>query len=339
MLVALAIVTAPISLSAVAIGPWRLEPFGMRLLSVSNPIKPLTFSLALALVLLLTSPGLRLAYASRSELGFYGVACFVMWLLSLGPAPTLMGNSIMYRGPYSLFMFLPGFSALRVPARFWMVCTLCLAVVGAMLFDRLTARFGRRLAALVFLMVCAGADTWMASMPLVDTPRSFQALQCAGRSTGPLVELPLGETYADVAGMYRQMSHGRPLVNGYSGYFPPHYAALRFGLSLRDPDVLTQLAAHGINDVIVDRETDPGGRWDKYVASHPQARLVCAEGKQSLYRVTTAPSTDQSSKGRAVPVALIRANVNAEDVTSMTDNDRSTRWESGPQTGFDRRRG
>ena len=51
-----------------------------------------------------------------------------MWLLSLGPAPTLMGNEVMYRGPYTLLMFLPGFNSLRVPARFWMMTTLCLAV-------------------------------------------------------------------------------------------------------------------------------------------------------------------------------------------------------------------
>jgi hypothetical protein len=55
------------------------------------------------------------------------------------------------------------------------------------------------------------------------------------------------------------MSHHRPLVNGYSGYFPPHYAALRFGLMLRDHDVLSQLAARGVTDIIVDREPDPDG--------------------------------------------------------------------------------
>ena len=54
-----------------------------------------------------------------------------------------MGNEVMYRGPYTLLMVLPGFNALRVPARFWMMTTLCLAVVGAIIFDRLTARYGR----------------------------------------------------------------------------------------------------------------------------------------------------------------------------------------------------
>ena len=39
-----------------------------------------------------------------------------------------------------MLMSLPGFNSLRVPARFWMVTTLCLAVVGAIVFDKLAAR-------------------------------------------------------------------------------------------------------------------------------------------------------------------------------------------------------
>ena len=244
ILIFLTLVTALVTASAVVVGPWRLEPFGIRLLSVANPVKPLTISLVLALVLALTSPALRRAYLTRSVIGFYAVAGFVMWLLCLGPAPTLMGHPMLYRGPYALLMYLPGFNSLRVPARFWMTVTLCLAVIGAMVFARLTEKLGRmRLAAAAVVAFGVLADTWMSAMPLADTPKPFAALACGGAASGPIVELPLGPTYPDVAAMYRQMTHGRPLVNGYSGYFPPHYAALRFGLMLRDHDVLT--AARG----------------------------------------------------------------------------------------------
>ncbi|RPI57517.1 MAG: hypothetical protein EHM55_01540 [Acidobacteria bacterium] len=332
ILVLLTIVTAAISLSAVLMGPWRLEPFGIRLLSVTNPVRPLTFSLVLALGLALTSPGLRRAYAARSVLVFYAVAGFIMWLLSLGPTPTLMGNPLMSRGPYSLLMYLPGFNSLRVPARFWMAVTLCLAVIGAIVFDRLTSKLGQKRIAIAALVVGGVlADTWMSVMPLAATPKPFRALACAGSAEGPLLELPLGYTYPDVAAMYRQMSHKRPLVNGYSGYFPPHYAALRFGLMLREPDVLTQLARYGVTDIVVDREPDPDGRWDQYVSSHPHARLVCTEGQQTLYRITEA-NQPAPVPGHPLPVAVIRPNVNEGAVTSMIDRDRTTRWESGPQS-------
>jgi len=174
-------------------------------------------------------------------------------------------------------------------------------------------------------------DTWMTAMPLADIPRPFAALDCAP-GTGPIMELPLGDTYPDVAAMYRQMSHRRPVVNGYSGYFPPHYASLRFGLALREHDVLTELAARGITDVIVDRE-DRDGRWEKYVASHPRATLVCTAGKQSLYRVApedaaTLPPDAQSP----LQISVIHATVNEDLAALMTDRDRTTRWQSGPQT-------
>ena len=193
VLIVLTIATALISASAVVVGPWRLEPFGIRLLSVANPIKPLTASLMLALVLALTSPALRRAYLTTSVIGFYAVAGFVMWLFSLGPAPTLMGNPFMYRGPYTLLMYLPGFNSLRVPARFWMTVTLCLAVIGAMVFARLTEKLGRlRLAAAAIVALGVLADTWMTAMPLAATPKPFAALVCGGTATGPIVELPLG---------------------------------------------------------------------------------------------------------------------------------------------------
>jgi hypothetical protein len=333
-LIVLTAATAAVSASAVVVGPWRLDPFGIRLLSVANPIKPLTFSLLLALVLALTSPALRRSYVTTSVIGFYAVAGFIMWLFSFGPAPTLMGHPLMYRGPYALLMYLPGFNTLRVPARFWMTVTLCLAVIGAIVFARLTEKLGRlRLAAAAIVVLGILSDTWMSAMPLADTPKPFAALNCGGMAGGPIIELPLGHTYPDVAAMYRQMSHGRPLVNGYSGYFPPHYAALRFGLMLRDHDVLTELAARGVTDIIVDREPDPDGRWDKYVSSHPRATLVCTEGKQSLYHVTpTHVAKGPAASGTPLQIAVIRPNVNEGAIASMTDQDRTTRWESGPQT-------
>jgi hypothetical protein len=190
-----------------------------------------------------------------------------------------------------------------------------------------------RLAAAAIVAFGVLADTWMTAMPLAATPKPFEVMSCATGTSGPMVELPLGPIYSDVAAMYRQMSHRRTLVNGYSGYFPPHYATLRFGLTLRDHDVLTELAARGVTDIIVDSEPDPDGRWDKYVASHPRATLVCTHGKQSLYRVApTEGATMPSTGGAPLQIAVIRPTVNEAAVASMTDQDRTTRWESGPQT-------
>ena len=332
VLITLTVITAAVSLWAFAVGSWRLNLFGVRLLSVSNPIKPLTVSLLLALGLALTSPALRQSYRSRSILGFYGLAGFLMWLFTLGPAPTVMGKELMYRGPYSVLMLLPGFNALRVPARFWMMTTMCLAVVGALVFDRLVSRAGSK-RSIVCAVLCAGvlADTWVSPMPLSELPPTFKAVDCVSEPNAPIVELPVGHIYRDVAGMYRQMAHGHPLVNGYSGYFPPHYAALRFGLETRDPDMLSQLASHGVKDVIVDREIDRGA-WETYVRSHPGAKEVCREGQQSLFHIEAQKaSATGATAGSPLALSLTRVSINEADITAMFDNDRTTRWQSGPQ--------
>ena len=166
-------------------------------------------------------------------------------------------------------------------ARFWMMTTLCLAVIGGILFDRLASRLApprlaslardkpsrlaslardRRAAAAAVVSVCVLADGWVTDFPLAKRPVVWQVEACAAAPRDEaLMELPLGDPFDDVAAMYRAMSHGHALVNGYSGYFPPHYAALRFGLGLRDQDVLTQLAAYGANLVAIDTVADPDG--------------------------------------------------------------------------------
>ena len=70
------------------------------------------------------------------------------------------------------------------------------------------------------------------------------------------------------------------------------------------------------------------------MASHPRAALVCTEGKQSLYR-RDADGRRRKCRmpaARRCAIAVIRPNVNEAAVTSMIDQDRTTRWESGPQT-------
>jgi hypothetical protein len=132
--------------------------------------------------------------------------------------------------------------------------------------------------------------------------------------------------------MYRQMTHRRPLINGYSGYFPPHYTALQRGLSLRDPDILTQLAVLGVTTAVVDRNEDSGGKWDEYLRSNPAVTQVCTIGQQTLYRIAVPPAAAVAlSVGTPLRAAVIRANVNADKVLLMVDGDVTTRWESGPQ--------
>jgi hypothetical protein len=329
-----AIVTAAIALSAIIVGPWRFRIFRRQPFSVTGPVKPLTYALAFAIALVLTSPRVRRAFSRASVLGFYSLAAFVTWLFSLGPAPTLMGYPLMYRGPYALLMFLPGFDALRVPARFWMMTTLCLAVIGGMLFDRLASRLAsRRTLAAGVISLCVLADGWVTNFPLAKIPAPWNVENCARMREEAVMELPLGYLLDDVAAMYRGMSHGHPVVNGYSGFFPPHYMALRFGLEMRDQAVLTGLAAHGAANIVIDIRADEDGSWRRYIAAHPGAETVCSDEGHALYHLTNTPvAPDANVEGMPLHVGSAWASVNERDLKYMFDGDRTTRWQSGPQT-------
>jgi hypothetical protein len=100
--------------------------------------------------------------------------------------------------------------------------------------------------------------------------------------------------------------------------------------------VLTQLATHGAADFVIDSQEDPDGSWERYVASHPGAQLICSEGTQTLYRLTVGPPGIDATgvdDGREIPVAAIRPSMNPHVGPEMVDGDRITRWDTAaPQT-------
>jgi hypothetical protein len=101
-------------------------------------------------------------------------------------------------------------------------------------------------------------------------------------------------------------------------------------LRLRDEDVLTQLAAHGVEYVVIDRGGPVARALRRFVADHDAARLVCADEVLVLYRLE-APERP-SVKGKTnLPIAGLYANVNGNVVESVRDNDLATRWDTGPQ--------
>src|SRR5207244_6108334 len=69
-----------------------------------------------------------------------------------------------------------------------------------------------------------------------------------------LAELPLGQTDYDVRAMYYSIAHWRPILNGYSGFFPLHYGRAIVSLTEvpRHPDVsMAMLKELGATHVIV----------------------------------------------------------------------------------------
>ncbi len=337
VLLAGAITFIGIAMSALLIGPWSIAIGKITLVSVRIVNKPLSIGVLFFVLALGLEPRFAGAWRRRSPLMFYVLATGVMYLLSFGPRPRFLGETFMYRGPYSWLMALPGYDAVRVPARFAMLAALCLSVVAALGFARLTRR-ARWLTRAVLAAIVAGGvlvDSWVSEMPLPTLPGRLHAIESLPAGTAVL-ELPVGETGDDVAAMYKGMYHRRPLVNGYSGFVPPSYIVLRRGFENRDPEMFDAVTAWGPVVVAVDDRHDDGGRWTKQLAGRPGTVALGEESGRKLFSLagTSFPAEVQQSSPR-LPIQTATANVQSQRIGLAFDGNPDTRWDSGPQRGLE----
>lgn len=324
---ALALLFFTIAASPLVFGSWQLAPGGVRLLSVGAPHKPLSIGLLFLVIFGAMHPSVRIAWRRRSALTFYALAAVAMWLLSLGPAPTLLNKPLIYKAPYAWLMLLPGVDGIRVPARFWMLAVLCLSIAAALAIRQLTARWPRFARALP-AVACLGIliDGWPVPIRMERPPASRPVHT---RAVARL-ELP-ANPFHDSLALYRAIEHRRPLVNGYSGYFAPHYGPLQVMLKRHDPEVLTRLSALGPIEVVIDHDLDQENGWRQFLVSHPQASLVYSDDQYSAFRIERGPQTGWLPKlsGEPLRIASISAEVNPALVGNMVDRDIMTRWHCG----------
>lgn len=173
---------------------------------------------------------LRLAawWRANPEPAFYLLLAGLAFWASLGPSYGLY--ALLYR-------LVPGFDALRVPARLAVLVTLAWAVLAAFGWQRLAALWPdkaltRRLALagaclVILLESCSVPVPWLKVYDF--TPPVYQWL--AAQPAGSVVfEAPtmghMGDQARDARYLYWSTKHGQPLVNGYSGFFPPGYRHL-----------------------------------------------------------------------------------------------------------------
>jgi hypothetical protein len=222
------------------------------------------------------------ASPDRAPTAFWLIVGCVAALLAFGPDIYAAGHLVGH-GPYAWgFRNVPGFDALRVPARFLTIVTLALAILaGVGAAAVLSWRRARTGAALVALgVVTLLAESWIAPMatnlPLLPEklvpPRSISV----GRNISPLyrmikdlrdrvvlVEFPFGEPAYDIQATFYAGYHRRPILNGYSGFFPAGYfdRAAVLSQAPADPDAARQLlASSGVTLALVHEGAFPDGR-------------------------------------------------------------------------------
>jgi hypothetical protein len=322
---ALATAVSLVSIAAtMVIGPWRVSALGMTV-RTSGLDRALNVAFLCGVPLLLLRTRIVEIVRRRDRLVFYAGAVIVLGVLCFGPALRAKGAVILDPMPYRWLMAVPGFDQLRVPTRFWMLGTLCLGVAAALSFTRLVPPHGRGRSA-VFLLVSAGLllDGWTRGISMPAAPQQWPKVERRDQ-TRPILELPLGPEW-DAAATFRSMRHRRPVVNGVSGYDPPHYAPLQFGLNSHDPAILVALGSLGAFDVVVNGAADPDGGWARY-ASSVGGEPVSHDGTRAVYRIPASPSQDVAV-GPVVPVQSVTGT--GEGWELMTDGKLDTEWHDNP---------
>jgi hypothetical protein len=188
-------------------------------------------------------------------------------------------------------------SALRGgPARLGIAALVGLALMAGLAFGelarRLPARAAKPIAALLVLV--AMYTRWpgrLGPYPIAPAPpRQSPIIEALRRSDGPVLELPAGtralETIRHAEAMYRSIFHWRPLLNGYSSYWPAGFPErMALGARLPDADAWEALRREtGVNAVVVHR---PEPRFDAWLALAERddgpLRLVARDGNDLLF--------------------------------------------------------
>jgi len=149
----------------------------------------------------------------------------LLWL-TLGILGSLGTHAFFHR---LLFDYVPGFRAIRVPARWAAIAYVAMAMLVAFATAALARRRARigalgALVAIAFLAELRAAPIRWYLLPS-GTPPVYEWLRTADVRAGVL-ELPMHEQGSDYLYMLRAAVHHKPILNGTSGFAPPAYTKL-----------------------------------------------------------------------------------------------------------------
>ncbi len=259
--------------------------------------------LLLGAVALVVRGDVKQALARRSAALFYSGAAVLFWWLCFGPADSDSIGDVLSR-PYSLLTWLPGFSGLRVPARFAMMATLCAAAAAALAAARLAPRpLWSRVAFGILIAGGLAVDSWIRPMPLAAPP---PRVVLPSVDNAVVLELPADDSGVNIAAMYRSITHGRPLVNGYSGHTPQHYGLLTTSLMRGDPSPLAYFAAGRPLVVIIHRRFDPNGEW-RALVERAGGVLKEESGTGPIFLIPPRPQERRPALGPALRATSLKS--------------------------------
>jgi hypothetical protein len=319
LLILAAVVCALIAISTRTSGNWHFDAIGVHVSGIAKMLAVTWPALFLALAL---SPAAERAWRERSMSAFYLAATWIVLILAMGPDPKAWGEKFWNDAPYSwLMVIVPGMDGVRVPARFTILAVLCVAIATALRLARLRLGDVRREQALAGVLIVGSLfETWPPAIPMVALP----VLPPAISQDATVIELPFGGDQ-ELPAMYRSMVHQRPIVNGYSGYFPASYFAMATCLKRQESWCLPSLQhVLGPVEIIVERQADPKGVWQAYVSQLPGVQPRSSDAQFAVYRLPGAAAVPRTLA--EVPIKAVKANVEQDRVALALDHDWRTAW-------------
>jgi hypothetical protein len=196
------------------------------------------------------------------------------FLLALGLNLELAG----WRPFGTLRAHVPGLAEVRSPYRAAGILQICLPVLAAIALGWARGRAARGgLTVIVLLGLLAAAENLSVREPLVRVPRAAQTAWTSWLGEHPerkvLVHVPfpgglnISDYEVETRRMFRQIDHRRPIVNGYSSFFPvartpagevyPAYTAFQLTMARTFPsyELLCALGRSlGADTLVADRE-------------------------------------------------------------------------------------
>ena len=333
------------------IGAWRWLPTAVGT-DPERELFPGIFAVALAAVGLWSAG--RVPGQTRWA-RLYALVAAIAFVLSMGPTVRVWGAVLTAHGPYGwLLRVVPGMDGMRVPARFAIIVVTGLSVLVACGVAWLVGRVtpSARPVAIAACLLALVADGFAAPIPVVPYSARGRAEDravaswLADRAPGALLHLPpLPAEYQELHYEFMTLTHGHPIVNGFSGYGTPLIAFLGSAASpLYDVDrfaaTVRMLRSLGVRYVIVHPgDYDAVARADS-VAEHTIAAFRASDQiakEAGLPGVTafelepwTAPANDGTSIVPIDPRELtVSASEAADRIGNLFDGDPDTRWIAG----------
>jgi len=236
----------------------------------------------------------------------FGLIAVTSFVLALGPFLLLLGRNTHIPLPYLvLYHALPGFKAMRVPARFGLMVVLATSMLAALGFLKVCAYLGkcpglRRLASPVrqamltgVILGLFGLELGFKPLPLVkiqtghEIPAVYQWL-ASKNLNGPIVELPFG-LWEDYQYTYFSAYHWLPIVNGSSGFFPPSYLQITSEIkALPSRKAVEYLSALGVKGLVVHTDRlapHEALKWRQPILHTDGLEKVIAFGSDVVYKI------------------------------------------------------